>query len=181
MSFHAAPDRTLVTGFLAFGRFDTNPSALLAQSCDRRHQLIEVAFEAVDEFLDHLNPLSFDRLLMLGVCGTSDRFRLECVARNIIGADPDVRLQIRGPGPIDPSAPPTLNTTLWASARVPAELIHHDAGCYLCNYAYFRALTRFPQKQVGFCHVPPMEVMAIDNQRDLLRQLIDQIESRHPR
>ena len=104
-------------------------------------------------------------------------FQLECVARNFVGAEADVRGRVIGPGPIDPTAPATLATTLWTNddSITPVELLHHDAGTYLCNYAYFRALQRFPHKQIGFCHVCPEEVMPIGRQLEKLKQLATRI------
>src|SRR3954453_19985460 len=84
-------DRTLVTGFLGFEGFDVNPSALLAERCGRRFELLEVSYSAVDAFLDRLDPHSFDRWLMLGVAGKSSRMRTENFGRNVIGARNDVR------------------------------------------------------------------------------------------
>src|SRR5689334_12979930 len=80
--------RTLVTGFLGFGKFPVNPSALLAESSSRPCELIEVAYDAVDKFVGTLEPNIFDCLLMLGVAGQSSQMRLECVARNRIGPLP---------------------------------------------------------------------------------------------
>src|SRR5437763_6615174 len=109
-------DRTLVTGFLAFGEFAVNPSALLAESSGRSFELIEVAFLAADEFVARLDPSSFDRLLMLGVAGKSSRMRLEQVARNRIGPRGDMRGFVPGAvgaSAIDPNGPDLLHGTFW--------------------------------------------------------------------
>jgi pyrrolidone-carboxylate peptidase len=53
-----------------------------------------------------------------------------------------------------------------------------DAGCYLCNYLYYRALRRLPGKRVGFVHVPPLDVLPFEDQRRVLAGLIDRIEGR---
>src|SRR5213592_2679365 len=98
------PDRTLVTGFLAFGEFAINPSALLAEASGRRFELIEVAYAAADEFVARLDPGSFDRLVMLGVAGKSSSMRLEQVARNRIGPRGDVRGFVSA-GAVEPDGP----------------------------------------------------------------------------
>ena len=51
-----------------------------------------------------------------------------------------------------------------------------NAGCYLCNYVYYRALRRFPTKRVGFVHVPPLEVLPLDVQREWLARLLKALE-----
>ena len=178
------PDRTLVTGFLAFEGFDVNPSALLAEQCGRRFALIEVSYSAVDVFLEQLDPHSFDRWLMLGVAGKSSRMRTENFGRNVIGQ----RVDMTGCatcGPIEDAGPAQIAGTLWTcsptfasdtSVRRPSD----DAGDYLCNYIYYRALRRFDgmNKQIGFLHVPPLERMPLERQLPELKQILREIE--HP-
>jgi pyrrolidone-carboxylate peptidase len=177
--------RTLVTGFLAFEGFPVNPSALLAESSGRPCELLEVSFAAVDGFVDRLarSAESFDQLLMLGVRGRGTTIDLERIARNHIGANLDVRGVARGPGPIEPAAPETLATTLFdatATGAMSSSAVSSstDAGCYLCNYLYYRALRRLPGKRVGFVHVPPLDVLPFEDQRRVLAGLIDRIEGR---
>ena len=173
------PRRTLVTGFLPFGGFQVNPSALLAESCGRPFELIEVAYAAADEFLDRLGDAdeSFDRLVMLGLRGNGTTIDLERLARNHIGEVPDVRGVVRGPAPVEPGAPDTLFTTLAAPAPIPTVSFSSDPGCYLCNYVYYRALRRFPGKRVGFVHVPPLEVLPPQVQQAVLAGLLDALEA----
>jgi len=170
--------RTLVTGFLAFEGFDVNPSALLAQSCALPYELIEVGFEAAEEFLDRLVAASpaCDRILMLGVRGGGSRIEIERVARNHVGPSPDVRGQVLGPGPIEPGGPDALYGTLFPDdLHWPAS---SDAGCYLCNYVYYRALRRLPPTiKVGFAHVPPLNVLALHEQQRDLSRLLELIDS----
>jgi pyroglutamyl-peptidase len=170
--------RTLVTGFLAFEGFPENPSALLAQSSGLPFELLEVSFAGVDDFLDRVQRSTerFDRLLMLGVRGRGTTIDLERVARNHVGAAPDVRGVVRGPAPIEPAAPDTLTTTLFDATQIGAMSSSTDAGCYLCNYIYYRALRRLPGKRVGFVHVPPLDAIPLDAQRWELARLIDAIE-----
>src|SRR5689334_11155483 len=176
--------RTLVTGFLGFGKFPVNPSALLAESSSRPCELIEVAYDAVDKFVGTLEPNIFDCLLMLGVAGQSSQMRLECVARNRIGPLPDVR----GFAPssartaIDPDGPEILRGTLWDRCAALAEETPQwrrsdDAGDYLCNYIYYRALARFGATHaVGFLHVPPLDQIDLPTQQRLLSQILDLLD-----
>lgn len=175
-------DRTLVTGFLAFEGFDVNPSALLAPRSGRRFELIEVSYAAVDQFIDRLDPASFDIWLIMGVAGNSSRMRLEMFGRNVIGARMDVTGEATA-GEIDPAGPAQIAGTLWSSptfaleteARRPSD----DAGDYLCNYIYYRALRRFDGagKRIGFLHVPPLERMPMERQLAELDEILRQIES----
>ena len=170
--------RTLLTGVLAFGGLDVNPSALLAKSCGRPFELLEVSYAAVDQFLDGLasRSSSFDRLLMLGLRGCGTAIEIERLARNHVGAEPDVRREVRGPGRIDFTGPETLPTTLFDPLPAASVSPSDDAGCYVCNYIYYRALTNFPQLRVGFVHVPPPVVMPLEVQRPLIATLLGAIE-----
>ena len=169
--------RTLVTGFLGFGRFTENPSAELARTCGRPFELLEVSYEAADAFVATLPTRDVDRLLMLGVSGRATRPKLERVARNRTNDSPDVRGVVRGPGLIDSSAPDVFTSTLWADAGLVDA--SDDAGGYLCNYLFFRvaqALHVSSQTRFAFLHVPPADVMPLDAQRAVLGQLLDDIE-----
>ena|SRR5687768_10369278 len=168
--------RTLVTGFLGFGRFIMNPSAELARTCGRQFELLEVSYAAADAFVASLHTRNFDRFLMLGVCGHATRPKLERVARNRVNGDSDVSGVVRGPGPIDQTAPDVLTSTLLIDGLCDAS---DDAGAYLCNYLFFRvaqALQASHEMRFGFLHVPPADVMPLDAQRAALERLLDQVE-----
>jgi pyroglutamyl-peptidase len=181
-----AANRTLVTGFLAFEGFEVNPSALLAQSCGRPFELIEVSYAAAGAFVAALDESRFDRLLLIGVAGRSSKMRIETTARNIIGARPDVRGGSQEPRKIDAGGPDVLDGNLWG---LPAFEIETDsrkpsdnAGDYLCNYIYYVALQRFEssERQIGFLHVPPLEMMALETQKAELSTLLEMIERQSP-
>jgi pyroglutamyl-peptidase len=180
-----AADRTLVTGFLAFAGFPINPSALLAESCGRRFHLLEVAYDAVDAFIADLDPQRFDRLLMLGVAGHSTRMRLEQVARNRTGGRRDVRnySPFADAVAIDPAGADLLHGTLWTACPTLLSETSYcrasdDAGDYLCNYIYYRALSRFGGTHaVGFLHVPPLEAIDLPTQQRLLAEILEAIEA----
>jgi pyrrolidone-carboxylate peptidase len=170
-----------VTGFGPFLDVKENPSATLAEGTGRPFQILEVAFEAVDEFLAGLDPATFDRLVLLGVANSRTQVTPELFARNQIGHTRDVRGNDRF-GPIDPNAPLLLEGTLWGPAPLvelfpnPDLKVSLDAGSYLCNYTYFRALARFPDKRVGFLHVPGAEAMPLDRQAELVQAILENVE-----
>jgi len=174
--------RTFITGFGAFGTVAVNPSAKLAEASKRPFQVLEVAFAAVDEYLTSLNPESFDRLLMLGVAASRERMCPELFGRNFIGKTPDVR-GIDLEGEIEAGAPLLLESTLWtpeiASEIVafdPHTKLSMDAGEYLCNYISYRALQRFPEKKVGFLHIPAEDKLPLDVQMASLTKILEVIE-----
>ena len=179
----AERSRTLVTGFLGFGRFAVNPAAELAQTCGRPFHLIEVAYAAADAFVDSVDLTSFDRVILLGVAGESDRFRLEHVAHNVIGPHADVRGIVPDRQWIDAIGEPTLVTSLWQPEYLEAlsDLTRSDhAGDYLCNYLYYRMLRRFGQTcRIGFLHVPPSPSDRINavSQRVVFGRLLDRLEA----
>ena len=94
--------------------------------------------------------------------------KIETVARNRDGANkPDNAGNQRAAEPILAAAPDTLAATFPASALVEAlkeagfnAELSDDAGRYLCNHLFYRALHaysgRFPY---GFVHVPPVDSM----------------------
>lgn len=173
--------RTLVTGYGPFGKILDNPSARLAEGSGRPCRVIEVSFEAADAFLASLDPSSFDRLLMIGVAAGRKHLTPEVYGRNQIGRTKDVLGNDRF-GPIDPNGQLLLPSTLWDTEVLgellmdPRMRISCDAGSYLCNFITYRALARFPDKAVGFLHVPRPEEMALDVQANVLQRVLTEIE-----
>lgn len=173
--------RTLVTGFGPFRNVTENPSAKLAEGCGRPFQVLEVAYDAADAFLEGLSPEGFDTLLMLGVASGRSRLTPELFARNVRHGEADVRGQTL-PGPIEEGQPLLLESTLW-NAHLLAEVevgfglfASMDAGGYLCNYLSYRALRRFPSKRVGFLHVPPFDKVPQERQAEILAGVLESVE-----
>lgn len=167
----------MVTGFGAFRDVENNPSAELARSCGRPYEVLEVSFCAVDDFVGQLDQDSFDAWLMLGVHGKSDLVRLEAVAKNWVGVSADVLGEVRGPGVVDPRYPAQVHGRLWEGVLPPeGSEIAWDAGGYLCNYLYFRGVTAFPGKKVGFLHVCLESAVPLGVQAGVVSRLIEGIE-----
>ncbi len=167
----------LVTGFGSFGKVDQNPSAWLAEHSGERFDVLEVRYQAVDSFLADLDESGFDAWLMMGVHGYATGHRLEFTARNVIGATPDV-LGCATPGVIDPAGVPQISSPLWNPAWVDEErgfLASDDAGAFLCNYLFYQGLRRFPNKRIGFLHVPPFSIIPADQQLEMVRELLGKI------
>jgi len=176
-------ERTLVTGFGAFGTVSENPSAYLARESSRTFNLLEVSFDAVDEYLAALDVTPYEQIVLMGVAANRDHMSLEMFARNWIGSTPDVRGKAIE-GSIHADQPLLLDTTLW-SAEIASKLVFEDrllrisldAGSYLCNYIYYRALEMFPGKRIGFLHVASQSKIALELQMISLQKILQTIES----
>lgn len=166
--------RLLITGFGPFHSHTENPSQALAESCGARYQVIEVSYQAVDEFVESLDPSGFDALLSLGLSDKARTLLMETVGRNFVGSTPDVRGVVAGPGAIDPTGPPAIAAALWHGVSIEDDLVQPstNAGSYLCNYLFYSALRRFPEKRIGFLHVPPFAVVPQERQAGLLAGVI---------
>lgn len=174
-------ERILVTGYGPFEEVDENVSQSLAEACGLNYEVLEVSYAAVESFLANVERDSFDALLAMGHGPSETRIRVESVGRNTICARPDVRGSVQGPGPIDPTAPAQLGATLW---RHPAFFEDTedwypgtDPGGYLCNYILFRALQEFPEKRVGFLHLPPPEAIPLERQLAALHRMVTLLEA----
>jgi len=167
--------RVLIAGFGPFPGAPFNPSALLAAALARRRRpaLAEIeieshvfatAYTAVDHDLRRLLARKPDAVLIFGLAASRPHVSIETRARNavsLLSLDARGRRPLRGT--IDKSKPPsrTGNTPsaylLNALRRsgISARL-SRDAGRYLCNYAYWRALQHVEGKRplVQFVHIP---------------------------
>ncbi|WP_170145841.1 pyroglutamyl-peptidase I [Rhodoplanes elegans] len=170
----------LITGFGRFPGAPSNPTAAIVRDLIRRrrpalaaHRLVGHVFETCWEAVDRDLPMLVDRerpeiVVLLGVATRADRVRLELVARNrrtILfpdagGARSDVIRIAPGAPFFRPGRFPVarLAAALRRGGLVPA--LSRNAGGYLCNYAYWRALdaAQVPggPRLVVFVHVPPL-------------------------
>ncbi|NVO14716.1 MAG: pyroglutamyl-peptidase I [Rhodoplanes sp.] len=170
----------LVTGFGRFPGAPFNPTeAIVAQLLRRRRptlagvrlvgHVFETRYAAVDRDLPALLAREKpDAIVLLGVATRADRMRLELTARNRVsvlfpdagGARP--ARQTIAPGVSFFSRgmfPEAALRAALRSAGIDAAL-SKNAGGYLCNYAYWRALEAAAQphgpRHVVFVHVPPL-------------------------
>ena len=171
----------LVTGFGPFGEVTDNASAHLAESSGHPFAVIEVAYAALDEFIQKIAKNPPEEMLLLGVDINAKKMRLETVAHNHIGSKTDVRGEVWGPGPIDPQVPPQLSATLWnPEALEPNDYCEpgYDAGGYLCNYSFFRAAQFLTNTRVGFIHIPTFETLKQEIQLAELSRKLESCRSR---
>jgi pyroglutamyl-peptidase len=169
----------LITGYGAFGEFNSNPSAWLAENLGLPYRILPVTFAAVDEFIEQLAAEPPQCLLMLGLHGKAEKFHIELVAKNLIGETPDVAGVQAGPGPVDAAGQAQLGTTLWRDPFLfmqdPQWQTSVDAGGYLCNYIYYRALQKLEETRCGFLHVPRTELVPLEEQLSTVREIIDRV------
>lgn len=160
--------RLLVTGFGPFPTMPRNPSAGLARAVAASRRLalhgvrtdlriLATAYAALRRELDPALAGAPDAVLMIGVAGRSPRVRVERRATSrrstlVPDAAGETPAAARGPaGERRTRVAPVPALRLLREAGVPSR-ISRDAGRYLCNAAYFRALGR--PCPVLFVHVP---------------------------
>jgi pyroglutamyl-peptidase len=167
--------RVLLAGFGPFPGAPFNPSAALAKKLARRRRpalagldrtvhVFATSYAAVDRDMPKLFAAKPDIVLIFGVAARRRHICIETRARNAIsllfpdasGVRPTQSVIARG-GPHAVRSN-TRSGRLLGAARggsVPVTL-SRDAGRYLCNYAYWRALegAQNGRPLVQFVHVP---------------------------
>jgi pyroglutamyl-peptidase len=167
--------RVVLAGFGPFPGVPFNPSAVLVGALARRRRpaladvirsihVFATRYAAVDRDLPKLFAEQPDLVLIFGVAGRRRHLCIETRARNSLSVlYPDASGR-RPPGAaITPGGPRALRggapfSRLLGAVRgsgFPARL-SGDAGRYLCNYAYWRALERAhgTPTLVQFVHIP---------------------------
>jgi pyroglutamyl-peptidase len=160
--------RILVTCFGAFHDFSENPSqnimnqikqlAKERKNVEFEWEELDVVFKKVDKFIEHINH-EHDLIIHLGVATGAEKIRFELNAHNIKdGKDTSGAIF---------SNLPIYNGEYKRETSFPIELINdfveknknsteisNDAGAYLCNYVYFKSLSKLNSNcKVIFIHV----------------------------
>lgn len=161
--------RLLVTGFGPFPLMPRNPSAVLAQAVAAsprwhlagiaaEHRILTTAYATLPGELDPLLASSPDAVLLIGVAGRDPRVRVEWrgtsrrsrLFPDVTGATAAASATGRAGMHKTRIAPVKALRPLRAMA-LPSR-ISRDAGRYLCNAAYYRALAL--SRPVLFIHIP---------------------------
>jgi pyroglutamyl-peptidase len=163
--------RVLLIGFGPFPGAPVNPSARLVTMLARRRRfaaldismhVFATAYAAVDHDLPKLLAAKPDVVLIFGLAARRRQLCIETRARNAVsllfpdanGFRPPHGVIARGsPSSRNGNAPFARLHGAAQSRAVPARL-SRDAGRYLCNYAYWRALERGGGSLVQFVHIP---------------------------
>lgn len=161
--------RLLVTGFGPFPRMPRNPSAAMAREVAAAPRLrlhgieaaplvLTTAYGSLPAELDPALAAGPDILLLLGVAGRASRVRVEerstprrsTLFSDARGARPELGAGL-GAAPRRTRVRITPVLRSLARHRIEARR-SRDAGRYLCNAAYFRALAR--TGPTLFVHIP---------------------------
>jgi len=171
--------RVLVTGFSAFPGVADNPTEFVVRAIADAHWsppgaaalravVLPTEYDAGGRLLDATLAAFVPTVVLgFGVHAGAAEFRIECVARNRIeAARPDNAGLCPPPRCIEDGAPASVAPTLdpvrlydaVRAAGAPVRL-SHDAGGYLCNFAFWRAAAwaraADHAPRIGFVHVPP--------------------------
>lgn len=170
--------RVLIIGFGPFPGAPFNPGAVLVKALARRRpafaeivrttHVLATTYTAVDDDLPKLLAQKPDIVLMFGLARRTPHLRIEMRARNAVSLlFPDASgyrpqrgfIVAGGPATLQASAPFARLLGAVRGCAVPARL-SRDAGRYLCNYAYWRALERARDGRplVQFVHIPRIMV-----------------------
>jgi pyroglutamyl-peptidase len=153
--------RVVLAGFGPFPGVPFNPSAVLVGELARRRRpaladivctthVFATSYAAVDRDLPKLFAEKPDLVLIFGVAGRRQYLSVETRARNALSVlYPDVSglrpargtIERGEPGALRGAAPFAQLLGAMRPSGFPARL-SRDAGRYLCNYAYWRALER---------------------------------------
>ena len=166
----------LITGFGRFPGAPFNPSGPLARALAKRRRpafaniqrvvhIFETSYVAVDRDLPKLMAKHKpDIVLMFGLAGRTAFVRIETRARNarsvlfpdVTGYQPTEREITPGKQPLRGTAPFIRLLAASRGSRTPTRL-SRDAGRYLCNYVYWRALEASRSGTLAqFIHIPPV-------------------------
>jgi pyroglutamyl-peptidase len=173
--------RIVIAGFGPFPGAPSNPSARLAVALARRRRpalagiritshIFPTAYAAVDRDLPELFARKPDVVLIFGLAGRRRELCIETRARNrrsllfpdVAGARPELAtIELGQVRELKGNAPFALLLDAVRRTALPARL-SPDAGTYLCNYAYWRALqhVRDGHPLVQFVHIPPTAIAA---------------------
>jgi pyroglutamyl-peptidase len=166
--------RVLIAGFGPFPGAPSNPSGHLAIALARRRRpalagieitshVFATVYNAVDRDLPKLLVRRPDVILIFGLAGRRRHVCIETRARNarsilfpdVSGWRPKRAVIEPGQRALTGNAPFTRLLSALRRSALPARL-SRDAGAYLCNYAYWRALQRVQARRplVQFVHIP---------------------------
>jgi pyroglutamyl-peptidase len=171
----------LITGFGRFPGAPFNPSGPLARAVGKRQRpaftdvrrvvhIFETSYAAVDRDLPKLiaqhRP---DIVLMFGLAARAPHVRIETRARNarstlfpdVTGYRPDTREIVPGKPASCGNSPFVRLLAASRNSRMRSKL-SRDAGRYLCNYVYWRALeaaSRSGTPLAQFIHIPSVPIV----------------------
>lgn len=165
--------RLLITGFEPFGGIPHNPAEAVAArvrapvGSSLRRLILPVDTQIAPTYLsaviDELKP---EVVVLLGLAAKRSELCIELIAKNILdfrvpdeaGHQPKRLEIIKGaPSELRTRIDATAAVSLWLGKGLPARL-SEDAGEFLCNQVYYKALSVLPESaRCVFVHLPPSE------------------------
>lgn len=169
----------LVTGFGPFRNITENPSSILAARLSDQHRILPVTYPAVESFAKSVREIDADVILCLGLNARLEEPAFELYAHNQIGTEAGSSGRKHTRTVIRKSGPKTLGQTLAS----PEQLLtlpmktSFTPGDYLCNFLLYSLLVRYPERKIGFVHIPLFERMSLEKQVTKLEELITFLDS----
>jgi pyroglutamyl-peptidase len=183
------PTRLVICGFGAFPGVSDNPAQAVVERLRSRawtpegavadYLVLPTVWEGSAEMIwEATRSDPADAVLVLGVAGGADGFRVEQGARNCAAADradargalwPEPRISERGPDAAGSAAPVEAMAAALRRQGLPAS-VSADAGDYLCNFVFYRLLTEVASPEgrlvAAFLHLPDLRqpgALALDD------------------
>jgi pyrrolidone-carboxylate peptidase len=170
--------KLLVTGFGPFRNVTDNPSAKLAAALPGTTEVLPVQYGKVESFAKSARSREEGTILCLGLNANAGSLKFELYAHNQIGAEKGHGSRAHRRTVIKSNGPKTLGQTLLTPLQLSS--LHlgtsFTPGDYLCNFLLYSLLARYPDRRVGFVHVPPFETVPFDEQIVHLSRLIQMLE-----
>lgn len=170
-------NKIFITGFGAFGKIKRNPSQVLVENLTGfQKTILPVSYNEVNCFIKSNKLSRYDAILMLGVATNTSKMRFERFAKNQAGNTPDIEGKALN-GKIELESPSKLKGNLFAGLFRETDywMYSDDAGDYLCNYIYYRACLKYPDKKVGFLHVPSFDKIDQETQQQKLGIILEKV------
>jgi pyrrolidone-carboxylate peptidase len=168
----------LVTGFGAFRNHSENPSSILASQLSVDNVTLKVTYPLVESFAKQLGSTDHNRVLCLGLSAAATELKFELYSHNRIGSEKGSSGRQHKRTVIRPSGPMTLGQTLATPSQLPdlPMNVSYTPGDYLCNFLLYSLLVRYPERRIGFVHVPLFEKVSEAEQLMQLKNLCEHLE-----
>ena len=161
----------LITGFEPFQNFDENPSSIVAKRLSSNSQILKVSYRSVEAFA---RGAQGDPILCIGLRAVLSEPAFELYAHNDIGSEADMSGVKTTRTIIKKGGPKTLGQTLASPEQLLSLQMKTSftPGNYLCNFLLYSLLIRYPERKIGFIHVPLFENMPESEQVRRIKDLM---------
>lgn len=183
--------KIVLSGFDPFAEWDENPSEVLVQNLKASHLDLEfhkvilpVSFSRAHLILQNeIKVFAPDAVISFGLAGERKKICLETRALNLMKAkNPDndgsqfeeMKIEDLGPEELFSSLPLSKMSQLGLQENSEVDL-SDSAGSFVCNHVLYKTLRRASEGSylVGFIHLPPFEVMSLQNQMNVILKMLE--------